>query len=139
MKAVPGREGIATMSVTLRVEKEPSVVTFECTGRIGFDEVEQAYDAMFRHPDFHPGINALWDLRQASIGMYAQQIPDLLKMVSSRQKDRGRGYRVAILVAGSPDFGLSTLFELSTQTMPFTVRVFRSSTQATQWLAGQTV
>jgi hypothetical protein len=58
-------------------------------------------------------------------------------MVSSRQRDRGRDYRVAILVSGSPDFGLSTLFEMSAHAMPFSVRVFRSRTQATQWLAGQ--
>jgi hypothetical protein len=80
----------------------------------------------------------LWDLREASIGLYAQQIPDLLRMVRERQSDRGTGYRVAILVAGSPDFGLSTLFEMSAHSMPFEVRVFRSHTQAVEWLSGQT-
>jgi hypothetical protein len=45
---------------------------------------------------------------------------------------------VAILVAGSPDFGLSTLFEMSAHSMPFEVRVFRSHTQAGEWVSGQT-
>jgi hypothetical protein len=94
---------------------------------------------MFAHPAFRAGMHAMWDLRKASIGLYAQQIPDLLRMIRERQQDRGTGYRVAILVAGSPDFGLSTLFEMSAHSMPFEVRVFRSHTQATQWLDGGTV
>ncbi len=127
------------MPVTTHVSPENSLVTFECSGTLLLAEVEQAFEAMIGHPSFRPGINAMWDIRNASIGLYAQQIPDLLRMVRERQSDRGKGYRVAILVSGSPDFGLSTLFEMSAHAMPFEVRVFRSHTQATQWLAGQAV
>ena len=127
------------MPVTTHVNPETSLVTFECTGTLVFDDVDRAFGAMFADPAFRPGINALWDIRHATIGLYAQQIPDLLRMVRERQSERGSGYRVAILVSASPDFGLSTLFEMSAHSMPFEVRVFRSHTQATQWLAGQTV
>ncbi|MDH4037509.1 MAG: hypothetical protein OEX18_12330 [Candidatus Krumholzibacteria bacterium] len=127
------------MPVTTHVNPENSLVTFECSGTLLLAEVEQAFEAMIGHPSFRPGINAMWDIRNASIGLYAQQIPDLLRMIRERQSDRGKGYRVAILVSGSPDFGLSTLFEMSAHAMPFEVRVFRSHTQATQWLAGQAV
>lgn len=127
------------MPVTTRINLDTATVNFACSGKIVLEEVERAFQAMFEDPDFRPGIHALWDLRNASIGLYAQQIPDILRMVRERQAERGSGYRVAILVAGSPDFGLSTLFEMSAHSMPFEVRVFRSLTQATQWLAGQAV
>lgn len=127
------------MAVTTHVNPETSLVTFECSGTLVLAEVERAFESMFAHPAFRPGIHAMWDLRQASIGLYAQQIPDILRMIRARQADRGTGYRVAILVSGSPDFGLSTLFEMSAHSMPFEVKVFRSHTQATQWIAGQTV
>lgn len=127
------------MPVTTHVNPDTSLATFECSGTLVLAEVEQAFESMFSHPSFRPGINALWDIRHATIGLYAQQIPDLLRMIRARQSERGSGYRVAILVSGSPDFGLSTLFEMSAHSMPFEVRVFRSHTQATQWLAGQTV
>jgi hypothetical protein len=136
--AFPGWEG-TSMPVTTHVSPETSLVIFECSGKLVIEEVEQAYEAMFNHPAFRSGMNAMWDIRNASIGLYAQQIPDLLRMIRDRQSDRGTGYRVALLVSGSPDFGLSTLFEMSTHSMPFEVRVFRSHTQATQWLAGQAV
>jgi hypothetical protein len=126
------------MSVAIHIDSEAALVTFVCKGTITYSEVEQAFEEMFADGGFRPGINALWDLREASIGLYAQQIPDLLRMVRERQSDRGTGYRVAILVAGSPDFGLSTLFEMSAHSMPFEVRVFRSHTQAVEWLSGQT-
>ena len=124
------------MPVAVQIEPENKLVTFECSGKLVFDDVRGAFQGMFNDPRFSPGINALWDLRNASIGVRMQEIPGLLDMVSSRQGDRGRDYRVAILVSGSPDFGLSTLFEMSAHSMPFAVRVFRSHSEATRWLAG---
>jgi hypothetical protein len=124
------------MPVAIQIEPENKLVTFQCSGTVGSDDVRGAFQGMIADPRFSPGINALWDLRNASIGVRMQEIPGLLDMVTSRQGDRGRNYRVAILVAGSPDFGLSTLFEMSAHSMPFAVRVFRSRTEATRWLAG---
>ncbi len=124
------------MPVAIQVQPENKLATFECSGTVVMDDVRAAFQDMIDDPRFIPGINALWDLRHASIGVRMQEIPGLLDMVSSRQRDRGRDYRVAILVAGNPDFGLSTLFEMSAHAMPFAVRVFRSRTEATSWLAG---
>ena len=127
------------MPVAVRIEPEQNLIIFECAGLVVFDEVRSAFESIFNDPRFTPGINALWDLREASIGLRMQEIPGLLEMISSRQKDRGKDYRVALLVAGSPDFGLSTLFEMSAHAMPFAVRVFRSGTEAKRWLAGEDV
>ncbi len=125
------------MPVAIQIEPERHLVTFECSGTVVFNDVRSAFQGMFDDPRFTPGINALWDLRHATIGVRMQEIPGLLDMISSRQGDRGKDYRVAILVSGSPDFGLSTMFEMSAHAMPFAVRVFRSRTEATRWLAGQ--
>jgi hypothetical protein len=127
------------MPVAVRIEPDHKLIIFECTGLVVFEDVRSAFESIFNDPGFTPGINALWDLREASIGLRMQEIPGLLEMISARQKDRGKDYRVAILVAGSPDFGLSTLFEMSAHAMPFAVRVFRSRTEATRWLAGEDV
>jgi hypothetical protein len=124
------------MPVALQIEPEQKLVTFQCSGTVVLEDVRAAFQSMFDDPRFTPGINALWDLRDASIGVRMQEIPGLLDMISSRQGDRGKDYRVAILVSGSPDFGLSTLFEMSAHAMPFAVRVFRSHTEASRWLAG---
>jgi hypothetical protein len=127
------------MPVAIQIEPDHKLITFECSGLVVFDDIRSAFHSIFDDPRFTPGINALWDLRNASIGVRMQEIPGLLDMISSRQGDRGKDYRVAILVAGSPDFGLSTLFEMSAHAMPFAVRVFRSHSQATRWLGGEEV
>lgn len=127
------------MPVTVHVDSKANLITFRCEGKLTLDDIQRALDEMFADPGFRSGLNALWDLRDASIGVYAQEIPDLLRMIRDRQDERGRDYRVAILVAGSPDFGLSTLFEMSAHAMPFTVRVFRGSTEAGRWLKGEQV
>jgi hypothetical protein len=122
------------MPVATTINRDERLVLFRCSGQIVFSEIRRAFDQMMQDPGFQPGINALWDLRSASIGVRVQEIPDILAMIQSRQQERGTGYRVAILVGGSPDFGLSSMFEMKAATMPFDVRVFRSYTQATQWL-----
>lgn len=122
------------MPVATTINRNERVVLFRCSGEIGVSEIRRAFDQMMSDPGFEPGIHALWDLRTASIGVRVQEIPDILSMIRERQDERGRGYRVAILVGGSPDFGLSTMFEMKAATMPFDVRVFRSYNQATQWL-----
>lgn len=127
------------MPVAVQIEPDNKLITFACSGLVVFDDIRSAFESIFEDPHFTPGINALWDLRNASIGVRMQEIPGLLEMISSRQGDRGKDYRVAILVAGSPDFGLSTLFEMSAHAMPFAVRVFRSHSQATRWLGGEEV
>jgi hypothetical protein len=127
------------MPVAVQIEPDNKLITFGCSGLVVFEDIRAAFQSIFDDPRFTPGINALWDLRNASIGVRMQEIPGLLEMISSRQGDRGKDYRVAILVAGSPDFGLSTLFEMSAHAMPFAVRVFRSHSQATRWLAGEEV
>jgi hypothetical protein len=127
------------MPVATQINPDRRLVMFRCSGEIVLSEIRRAYDQMISDPGFEPGINALWDLRDASIGVRMQEIPDILGMIRARQEKRGTGYRVAILVAGSPDFGLSTLFEMRTHSMPFNVKVFRSYTQATRWLSGEDV
>jgi hypothetical protein len=122
------------MPVATTIQPGERVVLFRCSGEVVLSEIRRAFDQMMSDPGFEPGAHALWDLRAATIGVRAQEIPDILSMVSERQEKRGTGYRVAILVGGSPDFGLSTLFEMSASKMPFSVRVFRSYNQATQWL-----
>ena len=127
------------MPVLVHIEPDHHRVTFECDGLVVFEDVRNAFEGMFADPRFEPGINALWDLRRASIGVHMQEIPELLGMISARQGERGKDYRVAILVAGSPDFGLSTIFEMRAHAMPFSVRVFRSHAEATKWLRGEEV
>ena len=95
------------MPVATQINPDERLVLFRCSGEIVFAEIRKAFDQMMSDPGFEPGINALWDMRTASIGVRVQEIPDILGMIRARQEERGKGYRVAILVGGSPDFGLA--------------------------------
>jgi hypothetical protein len=125
------------MPVTTHIDPGARLVTFRCREEIALAQVKKAFEQMLHDPGFEPGLNALWDMRAASIGVRAHEISDILDMIQSHQKERGTGYRVGILVGGSPDFGLSTMFEMSAHAMPFAVRVFRSYSEATRWLEGE--
>lgn len=126
------------MPVTIDVDPKANLVTYTATGDIDFTQTRDAYESVFDHPDFRTNMNAMCDAREAVITLTVGEIAKLKDVLKSHQGERGSGYRVAIVVAGSPDFGLSTLFEMQTYGLPFELKVFRSFTQASEWLAGGT-
>lgn len=99
------------MPVTIIVDPAANVVTYTATGELTFSEMREAYESVFSYPDFRPNMNAICDGRDARIVLSIGEI-------------------------ASPDFGLSTMFEMQTYALPFEVKVLRSITQAKAWLAG---
>ena len=127
------------MPVAAHIDPGARIVMFRCSGPLVLSEARKALDQMTSDPSFEPGIHALWDMRTASVGASAQEIPDILGMIQSRRVESGGRYRVAILVEATPEIGVSTLMEKNAHAMPFDVRVFFSYGQAARWLAGNDV
>jgi len=112
---------------------------FRCSGPFALSEVRRAFDQMISDPGFDPGINALWDLRTASIGAHDQEIPDILGTIHSRQKQRSGGHRVAILVAAESTAGLPSTRDTNADSRRVEVRVFHNYALAARWLGGDDV
>ena len=89
---------------------------------------------VYDNPDFRPGMHSLWQIKEGTIGVSATELPSLIKLLEERAEKRGTGYKVAIVVRGNLDFGLSTLFQMNAYELPFEVKVFQSLTQAKQWI-----
>ncbi len=123
------------MPVEIRISTEEHLITYIATGEITIEEMKAAFDSVFDHPDFRSGMNALCDAKYASFpSVGLTQIKDLIGALELRSSERGRDYRVAILVRGNLEFGVSSLFEMHAYGMPFEVAVFRNSTDAREWL-----
>jgi len=127
------------MPVAAHIDPGARIVMFRCSGPLVLSEARKAIDQMISDPSFEPGIHTLWDMRAASVGARAQEIPDILGLIQSRRVESGGRYRVAILVEEAPEIGVSALVEKNAHTMPFDVRVFFDYTQASRWLAGDDV
>ena len=123
------------MPVDVSIDKEDRLITYKATGDVTLAEMKSAFESIFDHPDFEPGMNALCDAKYGSFPeMSLHEVQGLVALLSERSENRGKDFKVAVLVRGNPEFGLSSLFEMQTYSLPFDVQVFRKTAEAKEWL-----
>jgi hypothetical protein len=110
------------------------LITYTVTGELDLGKLRTALEGIYDAPDFRPGMHALWQIKEGTIGVNATQLPELINILQERSDKRGTGYKAAIVVRGNLDFGLSTIFQMHAYTLPFDVKVFQSLTQAKEWI-----
>ena len=122
------------MAIETRIDADAGLVILTGTGNLKFVDLAEAYESLFKHPDFRPGLNSLWNFKDAVLTVATQQLPDAIKILQRHQGERGEGFRVAIVVRRNADYGLSTLFGMQAFDQPFEYQVFQSLTEATKWV-----
>jgi hypothetical protein len=125
------------MPVDIQVDSDVAdtgLITYTVTGELNLDELREALEGVCTHPAFQPGMHALWQIKEGTIGVTTTELPSLIELLEKRSDKRGSGYRVAIVVRGNLDFGLSTIFQMHAYSLPFEVKVFQSLTQAKRWI-----
>lgn len=122
------------MPVTFSIDPDTDLITFTVRGDLSLDEVRNALENQFDHPHFRKGMNAMWNLKEARIKITMVELPELISAIQAMSDQRGKGFKVALLVRSNEDFGLSSLFEMSAYVLPFAVRVFRNSKEAAAWV-----
>jgi hypothetical protein len=110
------------------------LITYTVTGELDLGKLRTALEGIYDAPEFRPGMHALWQIKEGTIGVNATQLPELINILQERSDKRGTGYKAAIVVRGNLDFGLSTIFQMHAYTLPFDVKVFQSLTQAKEWI-----
>ena len=110
------------------------LITYTVTGELDLGKLRTALEGIYDAPEFRPGMHALWQIKEGTIGVGTAQLPELLDILQERSDKRGTGYKAAIVVRGNLDFGLSTIFQMHAYSLPFDVKVFQSLTQAKEWI-----
>ncbi len=125
------------MSITTSLDEKTGLRTYEVTGEMTAADFGEALSAIFAQPDYVPGSNALWDLREATGSAFSvHEIRGLVeKVLKSRTEDTSS--RVALVVSSSRDFGLSRMYEqMMAVATPVKIMVFRDRDEAEIWGRG---
>jgi len=125
------------MPITTTVDPDVGLITYLVTGDMTLDDTRRAVEHAVATPGFEPTMNSLWNLKEARIAITMSELPAMVSYYASIGGRRGTGYKVAILVRRNEDFGLSSLFEMNAHVLPFEVRVFRNTAEATDWVGTQ--
>ena len=85
---------------------------------------------------FTTGMNSIVDLREARIIPGGVDLSRVLKSYTARQAKRGRGFRMALLVADDFSFGVCRMLAVELEQIPVWVRVVRTEEEAMAWALG---
>lgn len=132
--AQPGKK---QKMVDTHIDPEVGLITHTVTGVLELADIKKAVEGLYENPDFEPGMNTLWQIKNGTIAVTATELPQLIELLKGLADRRGTGYRVAIVVRRNMDFGLSTVFQMHAYSLPFEVKVFQSLTQAKRWVSGE--
>jgi hypothetical protein len=118
---------------TWTLDAERRLVRFVWSTPLTFQEWQAAMSDILAHPSFAPGYGFLVD-RRAGVPPRAF-VTDMANFIDQHRAALER-VRVALVVGDEVGFGMGRMTELATTSRnpSMTVRVFRESAEAEQWL-----
>ncbi len=122
------------MPISTTLDTADNLIRYVVTGDMTLDQVRAAVDKAVSDPQFDPAMNSFWNLKEGHVAISMKELPQMISHFSGIDEQRGKGYKVAILVRSNEDFGLSSLFEMHSYTLPIQVQVFRSTSEALEWV-----
>ncbi len=122
------------MPVITRVHPEENIVVHTATGQLEIADITAAFDRALEIPEFRPGMNSLWDLREAAVVSTPDKLQELVTHVALSREKRGSQYRLAIVAQDSVLLMLADIFKALSSPLPFKVGIYREFDEAWDWL-----
>ena len=125
------------MPIETSIDKTTGLRTYEAVGEMTAADFKGAVSTIFDRPDYEPGSNALWDLREATGSAFSvREIRGVVEEVL-KQRTEDIGSRVALVVSSSRDFGLGRMYEqMMAVATSVKIMVFRDRDEAEIWARG---
>lgn len=124
------------MPVKTVIDTERNIVLHSIEGSFGLEDIEPAWRTMLVDPEFHAGMNVLWNFGQGiqSSQFSTDDMRRIVTMTAAHIKQRGADYKLALLAPLDLYFGLSRMFEAYGDEIPIQIHAFRSMDEALDWL-----
>ena len=124
------------MPIETSIDPDRGLITHVASGDVTPEEIARAADRTLADPDFEPGMDALVDLRDASLAaLTSDDLRDMVRHARSRIPRRGSGFRAAWVAPRDLEFGLVRMLEVFMEDLPSEHRLFRDINEARRWLA----
>jgi hypothetical protein len=124
------------MPVNTEFRFDANLIIHRISGEFGVQEFRTTTSEELGHPEFRPGMDALWDFTQADISkVTSDDVRTMVQRMQQVSRQRGSGYRIAIVAPDDLTFGLSRMYEAQSAGLDREIRVFRDEKEALAWLA----
>jgi len=118
----------------LRIDEEKGIARIVLAGPVGEKEILEAFDAAVEHPKYKPGMPRLWDFRRADLSSLDTAAVAALAEYPMRFPKGICDVRVAFVVAGQLEYGLTRMFQAMSEDERTDIGIFYSTEEAESWL-----
>ena len=124
------------MPVEIEFDKENKLITFTVTGNPKSEGFSEVMKSLYADPDYLHYTRNLWDMRDMDYTL--SESAGIKKFASflkgNRPERKGEPGKAAVVVSSKLAYGLSRMFEMSTDLPDLNIRVFESMEKAKNWL-----
>lgn len=123
------------MSHAYKILPAENLVLNTIVGAFSYEEYRTLMENIMNDERFKPSMNMFWDLREVDAsGFSSDDIDRIRAYMEIIQKKRGENYRVALLVSRALDYGISRMYQIVSDDMPFNLEIFYDEQEALNWI-----
>ena len=119
----------------ISIDPASNLVAITVVGDFGLSDIATTFDEMLRDPTFRPGMDILWDLRQANIHADPGDTTRYSMHVRANRERRGANYRAAAVANDPQAVALAQVYKALASDLVVEVKVFNTPEAARAWLA----
>lgn len=114
------------------MDKDRNLLLERLEGEITFQNLRDAIQESFQHPDWRKDQNVLCDLREATLAISSDEMSSIVRSYSPDDQ----ASKLAMIVSRDLEFGMSRMFEIISEdtTIWKEYKIFSDITEAKQWL-----
>lgn len=121
------------MSIEVTIDKDKNLITRTFTGQIPGEDIITNMKETAKHPDHHPGMKSLNDLREFVPVSDSSDVRRIAEYLMANVAER-EGLRAAIVVSRTVDYGMARMLQALADTPSFSIAVFYDIDEAKRWL-----
>jgi len=121
------------MGIDLRIDSDAGILYTTLRGAVTVNEIVDAFNRLFKSPDFRPGLSGLADTRESQFSSSQSDVRRLADLMIEN-RDRIGPSRTAIVVDSDIDYGMARMYEVFAEQSMTETRVFKDIDQAMIWL-----
>ena len=121
----------------LRIDETRNIAYIKLTGRLGKQEILEAFDAAVSHERYRMGMGRLWDFRDADLSLLDASTIQEMARYSTTFPAGIDDVREAFVTSRNVEFGLLRMFEAYSVSAEArtTIAVFDAMQDAETWMA----
>ena len=122
------------MKVNTVVDKKNAIMIYTVTGKMSFDDIKSAYEAISLRPEFREDMNSIWDIRDADASkLDSQDVMRIARYIETQLKDRSK-FKAAVLVSRYLEYDLSRVYQVASADLPAKIEIFNNLEDAKKWV-----